>query len=168
MDTTSSALSHILQILAQKPSIQSDLRAEVRRAAAYAGNQELTDCEFGSYDDLMSLPLLDAVLRETLRVHPPVSWIWRVARAPATLPLRNPVTLTDGSKVDTIPVAENQGIIIGIAACQRDVKVWGEDADEWKPERWLVANEDEDGTDEWKRGTVLTDETRYPGIYSGM
>lgn len=118
----------------------------------------------------MRLPLLDACVRETLRLYPPVTWIWRVARSSTVLPLRTPLNLTNGDTVSSIPVAENQGIVIGIGAAQRDRAVWGEDADEWRPERWLMreeVNDEEDG-DEWKQGSVLTDETRYPGIYSGM
>lgn len=169
-DTTSSAVSRVLHVLAMHPSTQSSLRDEVRKAVKQRSTDstEPSDCEFGSYDDLMRLPLLDAIVRETLRLYPPVSWIWRVARAPTSLPLRKPIILSNGAKVDAIPVAVGQGIIVGIAAAHRDRSVWGDDADEWKPERWLVAAEHEEGGDEWKRGTVLTDETRYPGIYSGM
>ena len=124
----------------------------------------------------MSLPLLDATIRETLRLYPPVTWIWRVARSRTVLPLRTPVRLTSGQYISSVPVAKNQGIIIGIGASQRDREVWGKDADEWKRERWLVRNKgkENDGEgeseerDEWKKGSILTDETRYPGIYSGM
>lgn len=155
------------------PEHQTLLRAELRKARQSASDKDV-DCEFGSYDDLLHLPILDATVRETLRLHPPVSWIWRVARAPASLPLRTPVSLNPPSSssttsASTIPVAKGQGIVIGIAAAQRDTSVWGADAEEWKPERWLEKKQDgEDDVDEWKTGTVLTDETRYPGIYSGM
>ena len=65
MDTTSNALSRILHLLAQHPDVQNKLRAEIFEAQAGFG----TDVP---YDDLIKLPYLDAVVRETLRVHAPV------------------------------------------------------------------------------------------------
>ena len=61
MDTTSNALSRILQLLAMNPDVQSKLRAEILEAQG--GDQ--TDL---AYDDLIKLPYLDAVCRETLRL----------------------------------------------------------------------------------------------------
>ena len=65
MDTTSNALSRILHILAQNPEAQEKLRAEVTEAMG-------GDTADISYDDLVKLPYLDAVCRETLRLQPPV------------------------------------------------------------------------------------------------
>lgn len=59
MDTTSSALSRILQLLATYPHVQDKLRDEIKEAQM---NGQL------SYDQLVTLPYLDAVCRETLRV----------------------------------------------------------------------------------------------------
>lgn len=41
--------------------------------------------------------------------------------------------------------------------------MWGEDADEWKPERWL----NEDGSVR-VTATKDADGERFPGVYSGM
>jgi cytochrome P450 len=60
MDTTSSALSRILWILAQRQDVQDKLRLEIREARKDQG--DLT------YDELTKLPNLDAVCRETLRL----------------------------------------------------------------------------------------------------
>ncbi len=65
MDTTSNALSRILHLLSQNPDAQQKLRAELLEAT----NGGKTDL---GYDDLMKLPYLDAVCRETLRVFAPV------------------------------------------------------------------------------------------------
>lgn len=59
-DTTSNTLARILQSLAEHSDVQSKLREELLHAGANTGNL--------SYDDLMKLPLLDAVCRETLRL----------------------------------------------------------------------------------------------------
>ena len=71
MDTTSNALSRILHLLAQNPSVQDKLRNELQTATA-GGTADL------DYDGLMNLPYLDAVCRETLRVYAPVSTTGRV------------------------------------------------------------------------------------------
>jgi cytochrome P450 len=60
MDNTSSTLSRILFLLATHPETQARLREEILQARPKNG-------EF-SYDELGSLPFLDAVCRETLRL----------------------------------------------------------------------------------------------------
>ncbi len=62
MDTTSSALSRILHLLAEHPEVQNKLRAELVEAKEENDGREL------DYDRLVLLPYLDAVCRETLRV----------------------------------------------------------------------------------------------------
>ncbi|KAG6835650.1 hypothetical protein H0H93_016146, partial [Arthromyces matolae] len=60
-DTTSNALSRTLHLLALNQTIQHQLRAEVTEALnKHAG--EIT------YDDLHTLPFMDAICRETLRL----------------------------------------------------------------------------------------------------
>ena len=66
MDTTSNALSRILNLLAEHPDVQDKVRAEILEAQ---GGDSLADL---AYDELMRLPYLDAVCRETLRIHSPV------------------------------------------------------------------------------------------------
>jgi cytochrome P450 len=60
MDTTSGALARILHILAQHPDVQGRLRQEITASRANGGDLD--------YGDLMALPYLDAVIRETLRL----------------------------------------------------------------------------------------------------
>ena len=62
VDTTSNALARILSLLAAHPEVQDRLRQETLDALAKNKGQDL------SYDDLTSLPFLDAVCRETLRL----------------------------------------------------------------------------------------------------
>ena len=84
MDTTSNALSRILHVLAEHPSAQEKLRAEIREARGCSGlDDEGSDI---SYDDLVKLPYLDAVCRETLRVHAPVPLIRRTYVPPPSWP----------------------------------------------------------------------------------
>jgi cytochrome P450 len=64
MDTTSNALSRILHLLATHPDVQNKLREEITaKFRSSDGNI--------SYDELVALPYLDAVCRETLRLYVP-------------------------------------------------------------------------------------------------
>ena len=60
MDTTSSALVATLELLAKNPDVQERLRNEILNASK---GEDL------DYDALVSLPYLDAVCRETLRLY---------------------------------------------------------------------------------------------------
>ena len=62
MDTTASAISRSLWILAQRQDVQDKLCSEMRNARMEKGDGDLT------YDELVALPYLDAVCKETLRV----------------------------------------------------------------------------------------------------
>ena len=58
-DTSGDTSARILHLLAQHPDVQDRLRQEIN------GCGNLNDI---SYDKLMGLPLLDAVVRETMRL----------------------------------------------------------------------------------------------------
>ena len=60
MDTTSNALAMTLSLLAEHPEVQQKLSEEILEASK---SQDL------DYDALVSLPYLDAVCRETLRLY---------------------------------------------------------------------------------------------------
>ncbi|CCM00987.1 uncharacterized protein FIBRA_03035 [Fibroporia radiculosa] len=128
-DTTSNTLARILQILAERPDVQEKLRAEV--LDAHAG-------ESLSYDELDQLPLLDSVCRETLRLNPPAQFTSRVANRDTILPLSEPIVGIDGSLITEIPLVKGTEVMIGILGCNASKQLWGEDAHEWKPERWLA------------------------------
>ena len=77
MDTTSNALSRILHVLAEHPSAQEKLRAEIREARGCSGPDDVPVGTDISYDDLVKLPYLDAICRETLRLYSPVPMLLR-------------------------------------------------------------------------------------------
>jgi cytochrome P450 len=53
-------------------------------------------------DELNALPYLDAVVRETLRIHAPVASTMRVATADDILPLSEPIKDRNGNILDSI------------------------------------------------------------------
>jgi len=148
MDTTSSALSRILQLLATHPHVQEKLREEIREAQM---NGQL------NYDQLILLPYLDAVCRETLRVFPPVNLAFlRTARQDMILPLSKPVRCVDGQERSEIFVPKGTNIIVSGFGANCNPELWGPDSYEWKPERWLSSLPD----------SVV--EARMPGVYSHL
>ena len=82
-------------------------------------------------------------------------WFVR-AREDAVLSLSQPIIGVDGTSMSEIFVPKGTTIFIGIQGCNRDKALWGDDADEWKPERWLSP-----------LPSSVT-EARIPGIYSNM
>ncbi|KAJ7206941.1 cytochrome P450 [Mycena haematopus] len=125
MDTTSSALNRIIHILALHPEVQAKLRAEIME------NEETL-----THDELVGLPYLDAVVRETLRLYPPVTAMTRTVTQDSILPLSTPITSTDGRHLDAIAVPKGTDVYIAIAAANHNKAIWGPDALEFKPERW--------------------------------
>ncbi|KAI0076682.1 cytochrome P450 [Panus rudis PR-1116 ss-1] len=148
METTSSALARALYVLAERPDVQQKLRNELLESRA--GNGDI------SYDELVALPYLDAVCREILRRYPPVVAMVRQAKQDASLPLSFPVTGVDGTIYTTIPIRKNTPISVGIWHLNLSPAIWGEDAEEFKPERWLSPLPE----------TVT--EARIPGVYSHL
>ena len=77
------AVARVFWILAREQDAQARLRSEICKAKkAIAAEQGLASDEREKvalpYDTLVSLPFLDAVVRETLRLYPPTSLINRV------------------------------------------------------------------------------------------
>ncbi|KAF5382135.1 hypothetical protein D9615_004306 [Tricholomella constricta] len=128
-DTTSNAFARILHLLATYPDAQERLRKEIMEARDTHG--EL------SYDALVALPFMDAVLRETMRLYPPVSTVIRTTRQDIVLPLSAPITGLDGREMHSIFLPNNTNVVVSILCANQDPLLWGSDAAEWKPERWL-------------------------------
>jgi len=131
MDTTSNALSRIIHLLATHQEVQDKLRREIMDALYNNHGQDF------SYDDLAKLSYLDAVCRETLRLYPPITTIHRLTQQDTVLPLSTPITGIDGHEMREILVPKNTNVAVSILNCNRNPALWGPDAHEWKPERWL-------------------------------
>lgn len=53
------------------------------------------------------------------------------------LPLSSPIIGNDGQIINEIFVPNGSYIMVANRACNRNKDIWGDDAHEWKPERWL-------------------------------
>ncbi|KAF9071151.1 cytochrome P450 [Rhodocollybia butyracea] len=103
-DTTSASTTWALYALSNHKAVQDKLRDELLSVPT----------EQPTMEDLNALPYLDAVVRETLRVHSPAPESARVA----------------------LHIKKGQHILMAIAGVNLSKELWGEDAMEFKPERW--------------------------------
>ncbi|EIN09254.1 cytochrome P450 [Punctularia strigosozonata HHB-11173 SS5] len=144
-ETTSTALTWILFSLAVHPSVQSKLRAELQLVGSDAINM----------DEVDGLEYLDATVREGLRYHSPLATTERVATRDDVIPLDTPYVDKDGVTRESIRVKKGDNILVPIRAVNRSKELWGEDAEEFRPERWL-------------QSAIPDAAKRIPGIYSHM
>ncbi|KAJ6567938.1 cytochrome P450 [Mycena vulgaris] len=125
-DTTSSALDRCFHLLSLDPDIQERLRAEIFESS-----------ERMDYEELGSLPYLDAFINEVLRLYPPVAPVmFRETVQDTILPLSTPITGVDGRELRSIPIPKGTSMYVAIAAANHNKQNWGPDALEFKPERW--------------------------------
>jgi cytochrome P450 len=114
-DTTACALSWTTLNLMKRPDVEAKVLAEV---ADICGDQT------PSYETAAYMKFLDATLHETIRLNPPVPSNSKFTKAADVLP--------DGTRIPANTVVAYRPYIFG-----RSKKLWGEDALEFDPERWL-------------------------------
>ncbi|EIM91637.1 cytochrome P450 [Stereum hirsutum FP-91666 SS1] len=125
-ETTSTAIAWLLFNLACDQRAQKKLRDELQALHS----------EKPTMDELSELPYLDMVVRESLRLHPPISNSERVATEDDVIPLETEFLDRYGKRSDHVRVIKGDIIYIPIRAMNRSKELWGEDAHEFKPERW--------------------------------
>ncbi|XP_052180736.1 cytochrome P450 736A117-like [Diospyros lotus] len=119
-DTTYTALEWIMTELLRNPKSMQILKKEVREAGK--GKQGVTEL------DIEKIPYLKVVIKETLRLHPP-------------LPLLVPRESTQNVKVMGHDIAVGTQVYINAWTIGRDPLIWDE-AEEFKPERFLDCSTD--------------------------
>ncbi|KAJ6622971.1 cytochrome P450 [Mycena sp. CBHHK59/15] len=148
-ETTSSALARLLSMFAADPDLQNKLRVELQEAKAKKAPGEDLD-----FNELENLPLLDAVVREMLRVHSPVTFVWRQTMKDVMVPLTYPIRSTvTGEETNQLLIEKGTSVYLGLSAANRSTAIWGPDAAEFKPERWLNRSQND---------------SKLPGAYSGL
>ncbi|KAJ7043830.1 cytochrome P450 [Mycena alexandri] len=145
-ETTSSALTWCLYALVQHPLVQRKLRAALRDVERdlqleHAGLEESDPQLYQQTltDRLSKCEYLDWVIRESLRVHAPVTSTMRVCmRDEDVIPVTSRQHCLDktGKRLDGIRVKKWDIITIPIQAINKSQALWGEDAWAFKPERW--------------------------------
>jgi len=125
-DTTAGTLSFLFLLLAKHKSAFQKLRAAV--LADFGTKDEPKEIAFYN---LKKCQYLQWCLYETLRLFPPGPINLRVAERDTVLP-------TGGGPDGKSPIAVRKGqkVLLGFYVMQRRSDIWGEDAAEFRPERW--------------------------------
>jgi len=134
-ETTANTLTWLLWELSKHPHFQDKAREEIRQKREEIASNE-PSADFAMHD-LESMPFLQALLKEILRFHPIVYHLLRAAGKDDVIPLSEPLTTATGEVVNEIPVAKGQAIMFSICTYNRLKSVWGEDADEFNPMRFI-------------------------------
>ncbi|KAF8338717.1 cytochrome P450 monooxygenase CYP63 [Cantharellus anzutake] len=121
-DTTAALLTFTTYLLCLHPDVMAILRKEV-----------LTHVPNGppTFDDVRKMRYLRAVLNETLRLFPPAPLNLRSSRLSTLLPADQ----TTNGKLIYIPGGTT--VLFMPLLMQRRKDLWGSDADEFDPERWI-------------------------------
>lgn len=124
-ETTASAFTWAMYQLCQRKEIQTRLRDEIHAHIPSLSEQEEKGGAFQiTADTIDNMPYLHAVCQETLRLWAPV-----------------PLTLRDAAHDTTILgqfVPKGTKIILSPWAVNHSTELWGPDASEFNPARWLA------------------------------
>ncbi|OCL03164.1 pisatin demethylase [Glonium stellatum] len=132
-DTTAASLQIIMLYLTTHPRVYAKLQAEIDGAAAKGGTAPASPASPDVISDAEArrLPYLGAVVREALRVHPPVVNLFS-----RVVPKGGDTVTVDGEDL-FLP----GGTLIGYSAWsmhRNNRAVYGDDSHVFRPERWFV------------------------------
>lgn len=116
IDTTSSTLEWAMSELLRHPLAMKRLRDEIDSVVGEHRNV--------NESDLASMKYLHFVVKETLRLYPPV-------------PIALPHESLEAATVGAYYIPKKAWLIVNLWAIGRDPSVWGPDASEFKPDRFI-------------------------------
>ncbi|XP_022134640.1 cytochrome P450 71A24-like [Momordica charantia] len=125
-DTIYTVLEWTMSELLRHPEAMKKLQSEVKEVAG--------EKEYVSEDDLEKMHYLKAVIKETLRLHPPI-------------PLLVPRECIQDVKLKGYHIKRGTLVMINAWAIGRDPQVWGSDAEEFQPNRFINSGIDFKGHD---------------------
>ncbi|KAG2618430.1 hypothetical protein PVAP13_3NG079580 [Panicum virgatum] len=120
MDTTVISVEWAMAELVRNPRVQKKLQEELDRVV---GRDRVM-----SETDFQNLPYLQAVVKESLRLHPPT-------------PLMLPHKASTNVKIGGYNIPKGANVMVNVWAVARDPKVWSNPL-EYRPERFLEENID--------------------------
>ncbi|KIO34087.1 hypothetical protein M407DRAFT_17000 [Tulasnella calospora MUT 4182] len=146
-ETTATSVTWLLYDLSrpQYQHIQTKLREELLTLTS----------ERPTMEELNNLTYLDAVVRENLRYRTVVDSTIRCASKDDIIPVSTPYKDRKGVERMEIRIAAGELILVPIGSLGRDKAIWGEDAEEFNPERWL-------------KGNTHPRSAEIPGVFSGI
>ncbi|PHT93412.1 CytochromeC1 [Capsicum annuum] len=125
-DTTATTLSWFIYLLCKYPHVQEKVAQEIKEATTEKKDAiDMADFAANvSEDELEKMQYLHAALTETLRLYPAIPTDPKTCFSDDTLP--DGFSVRKGDMVSYLPYAMG-----------RMEFIWGDDAKEYKPERWL-------------------------------
>ncbi|KAJ1565367.1 hypothetical protein HK096_003186 [Nowakowskiella sp. JEL0078] len=121
-ETSANTITWIILELVSNPRVLKKLQLDIDEA--YGSAQP-------TYESLNSSKYLEAVVKEAMRLHAVATQLIRTATKD------NILEFYDGNSIE---VKKGTTILIQFNSLHRNKKYWGEDADVFTPERWLVKN----------------------------
>ncbi|VDO54497.1 unnamed protein product [Haemonchus placei] len=120
-DTTATSLAFVTYLLAKNPRVQQILQEEIDQHCN-------SDSETINYETLSSMKYLDSVMKESLRIYP-------------LAVIANSRRCMKSTTLGPIRVEEGEFVIADTMSLHFDRDLWGDDAEEFRPERLLLVLE---------------------------
>ncbi|PON49643.1 Cytochrome P450, E-class, group I [Parasponia andersonii] len=120
-DTTSSALTWFFWLLSSRPDVREKILKELEAIRVRTGK---TIGDTYGVDELRDMDYLQAAISESMRLYPPV-------------PVDTKESLNDDVFPDGTFVGKNWLVMYQAYAMGRMKSIWGNDCEEFRPERWL-------------------------------
>ncbi|KAG7532756.1 Cytochrome P450 [Arabidopsis thaliana x Arabidopsis arenosa] len=145
--TTFTLLEWTMTELMRHPECMKKLKDDIYSASTTTAKLYVSE------EEVANMKYLKAVIKEVLRLHPPVPIILR--------------GLCEDVKLKGYDIAEGTLVIINAWAIQRDTETWGADAEEFRPERHLDTLVEFEGQD-FMYIPFGSGRRRCPGIRFGL
>ncbi|PRQ26600.1 putative premnaspirodiene oxygenase [Rosa chinensis] len=123
-ETSATTLEWAMSELLRNPRVMKKAQSEVRQSVLLTSERKKSTIEDTTSDNVHhKLDYLRSIVKETLRLHPPTPLLSRESR--------------ERCEVDGYELPAKTKAIINVWALARDPEQWGDDADSFKPERFL-------------------------------
>lgn len=116
-DTTATSLAFVTHLLARNPLVQKNLQEEIDQHCSR---------DTISYETLKSMRYLDCIVKESLRMYPLAN-------------IANSRRCMKSTTLGGIPIEKGEFVMADTFTLHFDREIWGDDANEFRPERWLDA-----------------------------
>ncbi|KAL6602887.1 hypothetical protein ACP70R_043248 [Stipagrostis hirtigluma subsp. patula] len=126
MDTSTVTTEWAMSELLRKPEVLAEATEELDRVV---GRDRLVRDE-----DIPNLPYIEAIVKETMRLHP-------------VTPMLSPRLSREDVSISGYDIPTGTLVFVNVWAIGRDPAVWGDDANEFLPERFVGSNVDVKGHD---------------------
>ncbi|MCD7445866.1 hypothetical protein HAX54_015590 [Datura stramonium] len=127
-DSTASTLTWFFYMMCKHPLLQEKIAEEIRKATGINQNSSIDELANSITDDALDkMQYLHASLTETLRLYPAV-------------PTDGKHCLSDDTFPDGFRVRKGDAVSYQPLAMGRMKSLWGDDAEDFRPERWFDEN----------------------------